>query len=118
MSDLQFDEYNCICGTKTFLKKDGTPWKHQTPQGAHCFGSSDPEVDLTDVEETGFEFSVTVYASNPMIREEEWQFMNRSFAAEAAIKAGKHPTAEAKLKSETAVGPKIRFTYEVPVQEG
>lgn len=118
MSDLHFDEYNCICGTVTYLKKDGTPWKHQTPQGAHCFGSSDPEVDLADVKEAVFEYDVTVFASNPMIEEEAWQFQNRSLATVAATLAGKFPLAEATLKSRTEEGPKIRFTYVVPVGEG
>lgn len=117
MSDLQFDQYNCFCGTQTFLKKDGSPWKHQTPQGAYCFGSADPEVDLTDVEEAEFTYDVVVYASNPMIDEEKWQFQNRSLATEAAAKQGKHPSAEATLKSRTTEGPKIRFTYVVPVKE-
>lgn len=118
MSDLQFQTYNCLCGTETFLKKDGSPWKHQTPQGAHCFGSSDPEVELEDSEPTSFEYSVAVYASNPMIEEEEWQFQNRTLATTEAAKAGFHPTAEATLKSRTEEGSKIRFTYEVPVLEG
>lgn len=120
MSDLQFNEYNCICGTRTFLKKDGTPWKHQTPQGAHCFGSSDPvyEPDPEDSGDKKFEYSILVYASNPMIHEEEWQYMNRVLATEAAAESGYYPMAEAVLKSQTPEGPKIRFTYEVPVQEG
>lgn len=118
MSDLQFNEYNCICGTKTFLKKDGTPWKHQTPQGAHCFGSSDPEIDLTDVKESGFSYSISVYANNPMIGEFEWEVNNLHAAAEAAEKAGHFVTGEAALVSEKAEGPKIRYTYEVPVKEG
>lgn len=30
------DEFNCVCGTSTWTKKDGSPWKHQTPDGEKC----------------------------------------------------------------------------------
>lgn len=30
------DEFNCVCGTTTNTKKNGAPWKHQTPDGEKC----------------------------------------------------------------------------------
>jgi hypothetical protein len=30
------DTVTCVCGTETHKKKDGSLWKHQTPDGAKC----------------------------------------------------------------------------------
>lgn len=34
--DNEMVEFNCVCGTTTNTKKDGSPWKHQTPDGKRC----------------------------------------------------------------------------------
>lgn len=118
MSDLKFQEYKCICGTETYLKLDGTPWKHTTPQGAHCFGSSDPDVELADANQTVFRFEMSVYSTNPMLEDFGWHVSNKELASEAASREGYFPIEEADLAERIEEGNKVRLIYEVPVKEG
>lgn len=45
------DEFNCVCGTTTQTKKNGSPWKHQTPDGKRCELN---QRDVPDHESEGF----------------------------------------------------------------
>lgn len=64
------DEFNCVCGTTTQTKKNGSPWKHQTPDGARCEFN---QRDVPDHESAGFGKSVdrtyTDVNDNPEITE-------------------------------------------------
>lgn len=111
------EPYLCHCGTETHLKKDGTPWKHNTPLNTPCFGSRDPEDDLTDVKATKFLFEIRVYPNPELQNDPEWQYSNMELAGAQAIKAGKTPVGEARLKKQSKDGNKLLLVYEVPVKE-
>lgn len=114
---MSAEEVTCHCGTETYLKKDGTPYKHNTPIGGLCFGSKDPVDDLADVKETKFLFEICVFPDPELQRDPGWQRANLEMAESSAINAGKTPSGEARLKKKSKVGNKLLLVYEVPVKE-
>lgn len=118
-------DYLCKCGTETLLKKDGSPWKHQTPDGEQCSANvgveekvEQPRVDSRSV----FVLRLNVYrlTSLPLLEDAGWHNENKKLASAKAIAAGKNPTGEAVLveNDDDGVSSKIVLTYEVPVREG
>lgn len=118
-------DYLCTCGTETLLKKDGSPWKHQTPDGERCSANENveekieqPRVDSRSV----FVLRLNVYrlTSLPLLEDAGWHNENKKLANAKAIAAGKNPTGEAVLveNDDDGVSSKIVLTYEVPVREG
>lgn len=115
---MSAESYLCMCGTETQLKKDGTPWKHNTPFDAPCFGSSDPEDDLADVKASKFVFEMSVYPNPELQNDPEWHYSNLELAEVRASKAGKTPVGEGKLKKSSKLdNGKLLLVYEVPVKE-
>lgn len=117
-------DYLCKCGTETLLKKDGSPWKHQTPDGVQCSvnGSEPEKVEQPRVDSRPvFVFSLHVYRmlSMPLLEDSGWHNENKKLANAKAIAAGKTPTGEAVLvkNDDDGVSSKIVLTYEVPVRE-
>lgn len=111
-------KYNCHCGTETLVKKDGTPWKHDTPLGYKCFGSSDPEKDLSDVESSTYEYKLSVYPDPGLLEDREWQVSNLRMATVSASREGFTPTGEAEFVKQVPDGDKLLLIYEVPVKKG
>ena len=115
-------DYICECGTKTMAKKDGSPWKHQTPDGDKCSAYENRSTgERTDVPGV-FSFSLNVYrlVSLPLLEDEGWHNENKKLAHKKAVEAGKTPMGEAVLVSKVDDGnsSKIVLTYEVPIKEG
>lgn len=114
-------DYLCTCGTKTLTKKDGSPWKHKTPDGEECFGQENSSTEeRTDVRSV-YSFSMNVYrlVSLPLLEDEGWHIENKKLAYKKAVEAGKVPVGEAVLvnKIDDGTSSKIVLTYEVPIKE-
>jgi hypothetical protein len=105
-----FEKYTCHCGTETMLKKDGTPWKHETPEGVRC----SVEVPEVETKENVYEF--IMYANPTMVNDEAWHNTNSRFARSKASREGFHPIGDGVLVSQEEVGNKVRLVYEVPLE--
>lgn len=122
--DNKMVEFNCVCGTTTNTKKDGSPWKHQTPDGVPCdqnkLASRVDEVREEADADPVFTFEMNVYysVSQHLLKDVGWHNENKKLADYKARKAGKSPVGEARLVREDVFDRKVVLVYEVPVREG
>lgn len=56
--------FNCVCGTHTQTKKNGDPWKHQTPDGVECNENSRVPSNEEVLHDSGYTLTQAVEAVN------------------------------------------------------
>lgn len=123
------NKVECGCGTDTYLKKDGSFWKHQTPDGVACVTPTEnpsaeyvveksPTEYATEnppEEESPAEYSIEIRMHSSLYPKDDvhWHQANKDIVIKKAQLSGEHTVGPGMLREERIEGEYVVLTYSV-----